>query len=153
MNGFGIDDFLEMMAAEKGAAQNTLEAYRRDVEQFVKFAKVSEVSAFRQSDISAFVQVLSEQRLAPKTIARKLSAVREYFKFLYSEKEIKDNPAANIQSPKQRKSLPKFLTEEEIRRLIDAAKAHDDYRHKRTAVMLELMYACGLRVSELVSMP
>ena len=70
------------------------------------------------------------------SVARKLSAVREYFKFLYSEKEIKDNPAANVLSPKKEKSLPKFLTEEEIRQLIEAAKAHPDFRHKRTAVML-----------------
>lgn len=153
MENFGIDDFLEMMAAEKGAAQNTLAAYRRDVEQFAAFAKVSDVSAFRQSHISAFVQKLSKDKLAPKTIARKISALREYFKFLYSEREIKDNPAANILLPKQKKPLPKFLTEEEIRRLIAAAKAHDDCRHRRTAVMLELMYACGLRVSELVSLP
>lgn len=153
MENFGIDDFLEMMAAEKGAAQNTLAAYRRDVEQFAVFAKVSGVSAFRQSHVSAFVQKLSEDKLAPKTIARKISALREYFKFLYSEREIKDNPAANVLSPKQKKPLPKFLTEEEIRRLIAAAKAHDDCRHRRTAVMMELMYACGLRVSELVSLP
>ena len=153
MENFGIDDFLEMMAAEKGAAQNTLAAYRRDVEQFAAFARVSGVSAFRQSHVSAFVQKLSEDKLAPKTIARKISALREYFKFLYSEREIKDNPAANVLSPKQKKPLPKFLTEEEIRRLIAAAKAHDDCRHRRTAVMMELMYACGLRVSELVSLP
>ena len=153
MKSFGIDDFLEMMAAEKGAAQNTLAAYRRDVAQFVAFAKVAAVSDFCQSDISAFVQKLSDEKLAPKTIARKISALREYFKFLYSEKEIKDNPAANILSPKQKKTLPKFLTEDEIRKLIAAAAAHKDCRHRRTAVMLELMYACGLRVSELVSLP
>lgn len=153
MENFGIDDFLEMMAAEKGAAQNTLFAYRRDVEQFVAFADVSEVSSFDQSDVSAFVQELHKRNLASKTIARKISAVREYFKFLYSERAIKDNPAANILSPKQKKSLPKFLTEEEIRKLIVATKAYDDCRHRRTAVMLELMYACGLRVSELISLP
>lgn len=96
MENLGIDDFLEMMAAEKGAAQNTLAAYRRDVEQFAAFARVSGVSAFRQSHVSAFVQKLSKDKLAPKTIARKISALREYFKFLYSEREIKDNPAANV---------------------------------------------------------
>lgn len=105
MENFGIDDFLEMMAAEKGAAQNTLAAYRRDVEQFAVFAKVSGVSAFRQSHVSAFVQKLSEDKLAPKTIARKISALREYFKFLYSEREIKDNPAANVLSPKPEKAV------------------------------------------------
>ena len=81
MENFGIDDFLEMMAAEKGAAQNTLAAYRRDVEQFAAFAKVSDVSAFRQSHISAFVQKLSKDKLAPKTIARKISALRDISSF------------------------------------------------------------------------
>ena len=153
MQNFGIDEFLEMMAAEKGAAQNTLDAYRRDVQQFIDFVAAKDVSDFTRADVSAFVQDLGERKFSPKTVARKLSAVREYFKFLYSEKEIKDNPAANVLSPKKEKSLPKFLTEEEIRQLIEAAKAHPDFRHKRTAVMLELMYACGLRVSELVSLP
>ena len=111
MENFGFDDFLEMMEAEKGAAQNTLAAYRRDVDQFAVFAKVSGVSAFRQSHVSAFVQKLCEDKLAPKTIARKISALREYFKFLYSEREIKDNPAANVLSPKQKKPLQKFLTD------------------------------------------
>ena len=76
MENFGIDDFLEMMAAEKGAAQNTLAAYRRDVEQFAAFAKVSDVLAFRQSHISAFVQKLSKDKLAPKTIARNFGIAR-----------------------------------------------------------------------------
>ena len=96
MQNFGIDEFLEMMAAEKGAAQNTLEAYRRDVQQFIDFVAAKDVSDFTRADVSAFVQDLGERKFSPKTVARKLSAVREYFKFLYSEKEINDNPAANV---------------------------------------------------------
>lgn len=153
MKNLGIDSFLEMMAAEKGAAQNTLEAYRRDLEQFVEITAVCDISDFSKTDVSEFMQELGRRQLAPKTVARKLSAVREYFKFLFSEKEIKDNPTANIRTPKQEKPLPKFLTEEEIHRLIDVAKSNSNLRHQRLAVMLELMYACGLRVSELVSLP
>lgn len=150
---YAIQRFLEMMAAEKGASQNTLSAYGRDLEQFLETAGV-DVRRIVRSDISAFMQELSSVRhLAPKTVARKLSAVREFFKFLYSEKEIKTNPAVNLLSPKQEKPLPKFLTDDEVKRLIDAAAADNRPAHRRMAVMLELMYACGLRVSELVALP
>lgn len=153
MRRLGIDEFLDMMAAEKGASLNTLNAYCCDLEQFVDVAGVTDVEKFEKKHITSFLQEMYRRRLAPKTVARKLSSIREYFKFLYSEKEIKENPAADIVSPKQEKPLPKFLTEEEIRQLIDAVKVLKDVKHRRTAVMLELMYACGLRVSELVSLP
>lgn len=153
MRRSGIDEFLDMMAAEKGASLNTLNAYRRDLEQFVDSAGVSDIAEFEKEHITSFLREMYRRRLAPKTVARKLSSIREYFKFLYSEKEIKENPAADIVSPKQEKPLPKFLTEEEVRQLIDAVKVLKDVKHRRTAVMLELMYACGLRVSELVSLP
>lgn len=152
MSADQVEEFLKMMAAEKGAAINTLEAYERDLRQFTEFcgSNLKEISA---EDIAAFVRDLSSRGMTAKTISRKLSAVREFFKFLYSENEIKINPALNIQSPKQQKPLPKFLSEQEIRQLIEAAARKQDPAHRRIAVMLELMYACGLRVSELVSMP
>ena len=153
MENYGIDSFLEMMAAEKGAAQNTIAGYRRDLNQFFEFVTVRSVKDITKNDIAAFLQDLGEQKRSPKTMARKLSALKEYFKFLYSEKEIRDNPSANILTPKQEKPLPKFLTEDEVKALIEAAGDSKDLRHKRMAVMLELMYACGLRVSELVSLP
>lgn len=148
-----VDSFLAMMSAERGAAQNTLEAYQRDVNQFLVFCKEDELKNICQDDIADYIQFLGKRTLSPKTVARKLSAIREFFKFLYTEKEIKDNPAADILTPKQEKPLPKFLTEEEINRLIDASINSESIRHKRLAVMVELMYACGLRVSELVSLP
>ena len=86
-------------------------------------------------------------------MARKISAIKDYFKFLYSEKEITGNPSADIQAPRQEKPLPKFLTVDEIRLLMETAAAEKTLAFKRLAVMLELMYACGLRVSELVSLP
>ncbi len=152
MSADQVEEFLKMMAAEKGAAISTLEAYERDLRQFTEFcgSNLKEISA---EDITAFVRDLSSRGMTAKTISRKLSAVREFFKFLYSENEIKINPALNIQSPKQQKPLPKFLSEQEIRQLIEAAARKQNPAHRRIAVMLELMYACGLRVSELVSMP
>ena len=148
-----VDNFLEMMSAEKGAAQNTLDAYRRDVEQFLLFCKEADLKNITQDDISDFVQFLGQKHFAPKTVARKLSAIREFFRFLYTEKEIEDNPAMDILTPKQEKPLPKFLTEEDIQKLIQAAQNSGKESQRRLAVMVELMYACGLRVSELVSLP
>lgn len=152
-NGKLIAGFLSMMVAERGAAQNTIENYERDLEQFFDFVPTKEVKNIKSEDISAVMQQLSRCSYAPKTIARKLSAIKEFFKFLFSEKEIKENPTAYILAPKQEKPLPKFLTETEVRKLIDVAWQEESPEHKRLAVMLELIYACGLRVSELVSMP
>jgi len=148
-----VDSFLEMMAAEKGAAQNTLEAYRRDVEQFLDYCAADNVKNVTEDDISDFMQYLGSRQYSPKTAARKLSAIREFFKFLYTEKDINENPAAGVLTPKQHKPLPKFLSEEDIRRLVKTANGANSAGQRRMATMLELMYACGLRVSELVSLP
>ena len=149
-----VNRFLEMMSAERGAAQNTLEAYGRDVEQFLENCSYASLKDISGDDIEDFIQYLSrDEHLSPKTVARKISALREFFKFLYTEKLIKTNPALDILTPKQQKPLPKFLTQEEIKQLIQAAKAENTPAGRRMCVMLELMYACGLRVSELVSLP
>ena len=147
-----ITEFLEMMAAEKGASLNTIDAYRRDLILFRSIiAKAS--SQVRPDDISEYIRELSKKKFATKTILRRLSAVREFFKFLFSEGRISDNPAANTESPKREKPLPEFLTEKDVAELIAAAEKNTDIRSRRTATMLKLMYACGLRVSELVSLP
>ena len=149
-----VNRFLEMMSAERGAAQNTLEAYGRDVSQFLDFCGNVSFKNISADDIADFVQYLSrEERFSPKTVARKISAVREFFKFLYTDNIIKENPALDILTPKQQKPLPKFLTQEEIKQLILAAQTGETPALRRMSVMLELMYACGLRVSELVSLP
>ena len=149
-----VNRFLEMMSAERGAAQNTLEAYGRDVSQFLDFCGNVSLKNVSADDIADFVQYLSrEERFSSKTVARKISAVREFFKFLYTDNIIKENPALDILTPKQQKPLPKFLTQEEIKQLLLAAQTGETPALRRMSVMLELMYACGLRVSELVSLP
>ena len=153
MLGREIDNFLQMMAAEKGAAQNSIAAYERDLRQFLLFGNFSTAADISKQRIEEFLQDLHTRQFAPKTIARKLSAVKEFCKFLYSEKVIADNPAQNILTPKQEKPLPKFLTPQEIEALITAAADNEDYRIQRIAVMIELMYATGMRVSELVALP
>lgn len=144
--------FLDMEAAEKGASPNTIEAYCRDLEQFAEFVE-GRLLAADCDNIAGFSADLNRRGFSSKSIARKLSAVREFYRFLYLEKVINDNPAADVLSPKQEKPLPKFLTEEEIRRLIDAAGGGETFGGRRLSFMLKLMYVCGLRVSELTGLP
>ena len=148
-----LSDFLEALVAEKGASVNTEAAYRRDIEQFIATEGIKEPIQITTEKINEFMVDLAERQFAPKTQARKLSAVREFCKFLFSEGLIGQNPAADIDSPKLEKPLPKFLNEAEMDCLIDEAKSAQDIRHRRIATMLILMYHCGLRVSELVAMP
>lgn len=153
MGNEAVNRFLEMMSAERGASANTLEAYGRDVEEFLTYCGGLALKEISRDDVGDFVQYLGREGRSPETVARKLSAVREFFKFLYTEKDIKDNPAADVLTPKQEKPLPKFLSEDEIKRLIAAAKECSGPKGRQMTAMLELMYASGLRVSELVSLP
>ena len=153
MLGAEIENFLAMIAAEKGASQRTISAYNADLEQFLQFCRLSVGEQIAKQHIEQFMQHLQTCAYAPKSIARKLSAIKEFCKFLYSEHIITTNPAQNILTPKQEKPLPKFLTYHEINRLIAAAHSKKDYRWQRIYVMIQLMYATGLRVSELVALP
>ena len=148
-----LSDFFDSIIAEKGASLKTAEAYRHDIEQFLQISGINEFKQITPQNIADFMAYLGNQGFAIKTQARKLSAIREFCKFLFSENLIEQNPAADIDSPKLEKPLPKFLNETEMDALIDAAKTAQDIRHRRITAMLILMYHCGLRVSELVSLP
>lgn len=148
-----LHNFLEMLLSEKGASINTEKAYQRDIEQFLQAEKITNVTQITSKNISNFISLLASKNFAPKTQARKLSAIREFCKFLVSENIIQYNPSANIENPKLNKPLPKFLNETEMDTLIDTAKKHQDIHFRRLTTMLILMYHCGLRVSELVSLP
>ncbi len=147
-----IADFLDMLAAEVGASPNTLAAYQRDLQQFFEMCS-KPLEQVEPKDISAYIGKLGNRPYAVKSVARKISVLRDFFKFLYSEKVIAINPMLKISAPKAEKPLPKFLTKEEVALLIETARQKGDFRARRMAVMLELMYACGLRVSELVGLP
>ncbi len=144
--------FLDAATAEKGLSPLTAAAYLKDLEQFYEFVN-QDISTVKANEIADFIKDLGDKKYSGKSIARKISAVREFFKFLLSEGKIADNPAADVLSPKKEKPLPKFLTEEEIGRMIDIAEAKKGFDGLRLAAMLKLMYACGLRVSELVGLP
>lgn len=148
-----IGSFLTMMTAERGAAQNTVDAYKRDLEQFVQMVSAGKPEYVTAEDISGIIRQLGEMHYAPKTIARKISAIKEFFKFLFTEKIIETNPTAYLSAPKQGKPLPKFLTPKEVRQLIETAEKGREISHLRAAVILKLLFSCGLRISELVSLP
>ena len=146
-----IEDFLNMMSAEKGASNNTIMAYRPDLLQFFQLSDV-EISKISKKHIINYVQELNELYYAKKSQARKLSALREFCKFLVQEKILKENPCINVSSPKQEKLLPNFLTAKQINILIDTAKNQKSISLKRIGIMICLMFATGLRVSEIVSL-
>ncbi len=155
--------FLDMLAAERGAGRNTLEAYTRDLTDFSNhLASTRRTIAKAGTDkIRAYLQLLAEHGLAAASVARRLSAIRQIYRFLYSEGHRGDDPAAIIEGPKRGRSLPKVLTVAEVDRLLTVARAGlgleqplpEQLRAVRLACLIELLYATGLRVSELVALP
>ena len=152
-----IRKFLEMMIAEKGASQNTVGSYLSDLENFQEFlkseCKISKLENVKKADVKQYLSFLEENKYSAKSQARKLSAINSFYLFLLSENLIKANPISGIFSPKIGKSLPKYLSKEEIDTLIKTAKKIHNARGIRLEFQMELLYATGLRVSELVSLP
>ncbi len=146
-----IEAFLEMMSSEKGVAALTIEAYRRDMTYFACFLTVRRKKPEKATaeDVTAYLQNLAKNKLSAKTQSRRISCLREFFRFLLTEGRRADNPCGFIDSPKTGKPLPKYLTEEEVARLIDTAQV----KSQRMKTLLEVLYASGMRVSELVSLP
>ncbi len=154
--------YLDMLAAERGAGPNTLAAYERDLQDLathLKRARRSIVAA-RTADLRAYLEELSRRGLQAATAARRLSAIRQLYRFLYAEGHRKDDPAAVLEGPKRQRALPKILTIAEVDRLLRAAGQCDPaaplgvrLRAARLACLLEILYATGLRVSELVALP
>ncbi|MBI5121578.1 MAG: site-specific tyrosine recombinase XerD [Rhodospirillales bacterium] len=149
--------FLEMQAAERGAAANTLAAYRRDLEDATGFLKAKgvELSKVGTADLRAYLASLKEAGLSARTQARRLSCLRQFFRFLFTEQIRKDDPALGLDSPKAGRPLPKYLSEKQVKALLDAArnKVEDGPMGVRLHCLVELLYASGMRVSELVGLP
>jgi len=158
-----IETFLDMLASERGAAANTLEAYRRDLNDLVAFFsnQARSLTSAQPGDINGFMQELSMLGLAPRSRARRLSAVRQLFRFLVAEDVLSEDPVEGIAAPKSGRSLPKMLSVSETQALIDAAgtrtrqglKGRDLVRALRLHCLVEMLYATGMRVTELVSLP
>lgn len=145
--------FLSYLRVEKGLSQNTLIAYTSDLEKLRAFAESvgKDLLSIERSDITAFIQHLSRSGLEPKSIGRTLVTVRSLYKFLLLDGHLKRDPSVNIDTPKSWQSLPKFLMTDEVERLLDSPDVSTD-AGLRDKAMLELLYATGLRVSELVSL-
>lgn len=146
-----VKDFLDTLAAEGGASANTVLSYKNDLKQMIEFLG-EDFSNILQEDVQKFVSELQKKGYEKSSICRKISCMRDFFKFLLSEKEITQNPMDEVDTPKKSKNLPNFLSREDVKTLIATAEADNRLRFQRTGVMLKLMYACGLRVSELVSL-
>ncbi len=148
-----VQDFLHHLTVERGLAKNTLLAYGLDLRKFCRFlnGKGGDPRQVRQGEINEFARSLSRQGLSPKSIARTLNAVRMFYRYLVTEKIVNEDPTAAIRAPRTWKSLPRFLTLEEVDHLL-AAPDPAQPLGLRDAAMVELLYATGLRVSELVSL-
>ncbi|WP_338048579.1 site-specific tyrosine recombinase XerD [Phaeovibrio sulfidiphilus] len=149
------DAFLEMMAAERGSSPRTVESYGRDLADFGAFLRAGQHSALsvERDSLRAYLGQLAGQGLSPRTQARRLSCLRQFFGFLLVERHRADNPSLGLDSPRQGRPLPRVLSEEEVRALLDTARTLPGPNGVRMVALMELLYSTGLRVSELVGLP
>jgi integrase/recombinase XerD len=159
-----VELFLDMQAAERGAGENTLAAYRNDLADLVAHlrAQGGNIADVNTDSLRGFLSALSERGFKASSLARRLSAVRQLYRFLYAEGKRSDDPAAVLEGPKRARNLPKILSIAEVDGLLvrargDAENAEQPpaarLRAARLLCLLELVYATGLRVSELVALP
>jgi len=161
-HGSHVTDFLDMLAAERGASQNTLDAYASDLAGFLQHLSELGVSsrAAEPRHIQSFIAVLANAGQAATSRARRLSAVRQFYRFLLAEGVIESDPTSGLQGPKKQRALPKVLSIAEVDRLLEAslkrcggAEGRALFRALRFHCLLEILYATGMRVSELVGLP
>jgi integrase/recombinase XerD len=154
-----VEAFLEMMSAERGAAENTLCAYRRDLEDASGFLSQRGNGLFSADTqlIRSYIQDISAQGFAATSQARRLSSLRQFYRFLYAEGHRGDDPTATVDSPRKARSLPKTLSVDDVGRMLDLAeeeaRSGPNLLTLRLNALVETLYATGLRVSELVSLP
>ena len=154
-----IETFLDMLNAERGAATNTLDAYRRDLEDAsMELGGANHLFEANRDDLVKLTAEFAKSGLAVATQRRKLSSLKQFYKFLFLEGLRSDNPAATLDSPKRQSSLPKTLTMRDVTALLDQARFEANHENNsiatlRMCALVEVLYATGLRVSELISLP
>lgn len=150
-----VGAFLSSLAAERGAAKNTLDAYRRDLSDYELTLNRYDLTPGKalRSDVESYMAGLAAQGLAPTTRARRLSAVKQLHAFMYAEGWRDSDPAAPVRGPSRPRRLPKTLSTDDVTRLIDVAHQGKGLAGARQACLVEVLYATGLRVTELVSLP
>ena len=147
--------FEEMLRAERGASDNTVQAYRRDLAHLNAFliGKGMSLDGAGAADLHGYLAALDRAGMAPRTAARRLSAMRQFYRFLHAEGRRADNPTATLDSPRRGRPLPKLLSEPEVDGLLQAAGTRPGPEGVRLAALMQLLYATGMRVSELVGLP
>lgn len=150
-----ISNFLEKLRAEDGLALNTMDAYGKDLELFREFLDTRKIAIEKVTldDLKNYLEALHDQELRVSSVARKISCLKGFYKFLQIENIIKDNPTLFLQTPKREVKLPKFLSAEEMFKLLNCVHLDKSEFGIKLSCMLEILYAAGLRVTELVSIP
>ncbi|RDJ20951.1 site-specific tyrosine recombinase XerD [Bosea caraganae] len=157
-----VSAFLDMLAAERGAAKNTLEAYERDLDDYLEFIAGKGLDGIVADDIRAWLGDLAARGLKASSAARRLSAVRQFHRFLYTEGLAGSDPSAAIEGPRQGRPLPKVVSVGDVDRLIETARIASEregltptarLKALRMRCLIEMLYATGLRVSELIALP
>jgi len=148
-----VGAFLNHLAAERGAALNTLDAYRRDLAEYEKSLTEHDFTTVTRGDIEAHIADLDAAGFAASTRARHLSAIRQFHAFLFAEGLRDDDPAAAVKGPRKTRTLPRTLSVDDISALLAASRARKDLKSVRNVCLIEMLYATGLRTSELVSLP
>ena len=150
-----LSKFLEYLEYQKEYSSNTLKAYETDILQFLNFLKKGKIRSFKEVEYRVFLDFISslksDERYTEKSIARKVASIKAFFKFLYSRRLIKNNPALLLYTPKVPEKLPDFLSEEEVVKIIESPKG-SSWQTLRDRAILELLYSTGIRVGELVSL-
>jgi integrase/recombinase XerD len=147
-----VEAFLEMLAAERGAAKLTIGAYRTDLDDLARFLS-ADIAKAESDDLRGYFTGLAKAGNGARTAARRLSAFRQFFRFLIVENIRRDDPTLALDAPRLPRSLPKYLSEKEASALIDAAGRRSGPEGVRLRCLVELLYGAGLRVSELVGLP
>ena len=152
-----LERFLEAIRAERDASRNTVLSYARDLNDFAAFLKTRGVGYgdAGRTEVEAYLIDQADRGMAEATRARRLSAIRQLYRFAFVEGWLQDDPAALIKGPKRRRALPKSLSEAEVDRLLGAVETfgQTDAERLRNTCLMQILYATGLRVSELVSLP
>ncbi|MCM8772475.1 MAG: tyrosine recombinase XerC [Candidatus Omnitrophica bacterium] len=150
-----LNKFIEYIANQKNYSKNTVKSYRKDINQFIEFLKNEKIYDFERVEYDDFIKFIGKLKnfnLKEKSISRKISAIKSFYKFLASRKYINKNPSLLIKTPKIPDRLPDFLTYNEIVKLIESVPKNDDWLTLRDRAILELLYSTGIRVGELVNL-
>lgn len=150
-----ISEFIESLAAERGSASNTMEAYARDLRDYVAFISPKSLHQAQREDIMNYLEKLSTDGIADNSRARKLSAIKQYYRFAFDEDKMAQNPSISIPTPRSVKDLPHSLSISDVTKIIEGASLFSKSAHDRArnGALVQILYATGLRVSELVALP